>query len=180
MSTQIESSEPTASVENTAAGVALPAVARALRIPIAGIQGQRTPATVLSFEGRMTVQVESSEPTASLENAAPGVAFPAVTRTLLIPIAGGSGTQTLAAVLTYESLMTVTMTVLAPTNGSWNIGITDLIAAQTVFAGGQIPPNVPIFFTYKTGIKTQLQVEATWNHGSPEGTTLQLLLETNV
>ena len=55
-----------------------------------------------------------------------------------------------------------TASVTSPTNGTWNLKATDLVANKTVFEASGLPANQPKWFSYKTGFRTQLKVVADW------------------
>jgi len=94
-----------------------------------------------------------------------------------VPIQNGRGELTSEKKTTAWVTIEGTATVTTPTNGTWNIRATDLVANKTVFEASGLPCNQPKWFSYQTGWSTQLKVVAEWSE--PANTTLKVTLDTN-
>lgn len=85
-----------------------------------------------------------------------------------IPVEGGSGTLTTAALPTGGLTLSGCMQVYAATSGRWRI------RARDTLGEGRLDANVeggePVTFTYRTGRRARLSVEARWSE--PRDTTL--------
>jgi hypothetical protein len=112
----------------------------------------------------------------SFADAASAVAVGTV-RTISIPITNGQGEQTSDKVTTWGVTIKGTGTILAPSQGSWNITVTDLVAGKPVFQASGLAAGTAVPFSYKTGFQTQMRAVAQWSEGG--STTLELELDTN-
>jgi hypothetical protein len=115
---------------------------------------------------------EITQHLAALEAGEASIAAIQIDQTLQIPITGGKGSLTTPKKTTFWVTITGTGTVVAPSNGTWNIQVIDTVAGKTVFEGSNIAVNQPIEFSYKTGFSTQLQANAQWSENAD--TTLEV------
>ncbi len=66
---------------------------------------------------------------------------------------------------TFWSKLIITAKIFHPLNGIWNITIRDKANKNAViYENYRVMPNKEITFNYKTGLKANFLIEATWNH----------------
>ena len=100
---------------------------------------------------------------AALESGEETLAGISIDQTLSIPIVNGQGSLTTEKKTTFWVTITGSGTITAPSNGTWNIQVVDLVAGKTVFQGSGIAVNQKIDFSYKTGFSAQLKASAQWS-----------------
>lgn len=101
-----------------------------------------------------------------------------IDQTLSIPIVNGQGTYIMPKKTTFKMKITGTGMVCAPTRGTWNLTVVDLVARKVVFEGQGIGVNQPVDFSYKTSFSTQLEAYADWSENAD--TTLQLRIVASI
>ncbi len=56
-----------------------------------------------------------------------------------------------------------TMTITAPDTGAWHLMVKDLVKNKPILDQKNVKAGTAIELRYKTGMHTQIQVEATWD-----------------
>jgi len=89
-----------------------------------------------------------------------------------VPVIKGNGTLVSTSQTTFYTTIKGKASIQAPETGTWSICVTDVKANKTVFQGDGIRAHQEIPINYKTGMNTQLKVDAQWSEKTD--TTLSL------
>jgi hypothetical protein len=82
-----------------------------------------------------------------------------------LQVNNGVGSTTTEKKTTFGVTLKGYFQITAPSNGTWDITVTDIAQKRVVLSQNGVACNQQVSFTYKTGFTCQMQITARWSTG---------------